>query len=419
MTADAAAHARPAFHFTPAAGWINDPHGLRHHDGAYHAFFQYVPERTEWSHDIHWGHATGPDLLSLTELPIAIHPGDGDGGIWTGSLVVDDDGAARIFYTSASEPDYDQGRVRIATAEGPDWVSWAKGPFVVDTPDDMAHFRDPWVFRDGDGWSMVLSGRHRDGSAAVVSYRSDDLDVWIPRGAALRPEGGRGVPQTRSTLWECPSLFELDGRHVLVLSGDDEDGRYVGCAIGRWADGRFDAESWGRLTFGGRHYAPTFLRDAHGRPTLVFWLQDIRGAGWAGAHSIPYLLALQGDDLVLSPHPDIERYRADAATDVVGSAADIAWTAAAGTELTIVTAAGAIVSLRAAEDALAVETDAETSSLPPGGEVRIVIDGPIVEVSNARGVFGAQVPPSRGFVLAGDVDGVRAHSLVRADHPLP
>ena len=63
---------RPAFHFTPAAGWINDPHGLRHHDGEYHAFFQYIPERTEWSEDIHWGHAKGADLLSLEELPVAI-----------------------------------------------------------------------------------------------------------------------------------------------------------------------------------------------------------------------------------------------------------------------------------------------------------------------------------------------------------
>ena len=34
---------RPAFHFTPAAGWINDPHGLRRWNGENHAFFQYVP----------------------------------------------------------------------------------------------------------------------------------------------------------------------------------------------------------------------------------------------------------------------------------------------------------------------------------------------------------------------------------------
>lgn len=319
---------RPAFHFTPAAGWINDPHGARYANGEYHVFFQHLPDRTDWSHEMRWGHAKGPDLLSLEELPIAIEPGDGDGGIWTGSLIADDEGAARIFYTSASAPDYDLGRVRVATAADSGLIEWTKGPFVVDTPDDMAHFRDPWVFRDGAGWSMILSGRHRDGLAAIVSYRSHDLEFWTHLGSALRPDGGAGVPGTRSTLWECPQLFELDGRHVLVLSGDDEGGRYVGYAVGIWADGRFDAQHWGRLTFGGRQYASTFLRDALDRPTLLFWLQDIRGDGWAGAHSIPYLVALAGDELILEPHPDLERYRTgEAGTDAVGPAADIVWAA--------------------------------------------------------------------------------------------
>ena len=336
---------RPEFHFTPVAGWINDPHGAHHRDGEYHVFFQHLPDRTTWSHEMRWGHAKGPDLLSLEQLPNAIEPGDGDGGAWTGSLLVD--GAdARIFYTSASAPDHDLGRVRVATPDAPDWVAWTKGPFVVDTPDDMAHFRDPWVFRDGEGWSMILSGRHRDGRAALVAYRSEDRETWTHLGAALRPDGGAGVPQTRSTLWECPQLFQIDGRDVLILSGDDEDGRYVGYAVGRWADGRFDAQHWGRLTFGGRHYAPTFLRDAHGRPTLVFWLQDIHGDGWAGAHSIPYLVALDGDELVLEPHPDLERHRsAEARTDAASSAADIVWAAEPGAELSIAAVAGEIAKL--------------------------------------------------------------------------
>ncbi|MEU1972035.1 glycoside hydrolase family 32 protein [Microbacterium sp. NPDC019599] len=398
---------RPAFHFTPAAGWINDPHGAHHWNGEYHVFFQHLPDRTEWSHEMRWGHVKGPDLLSLAELPIAIAPGDDDGGVWTGSLIVDDEGDARIFYTSTDAPDYDLGRVRVATPDRADWVTWTKGAFVVDTPEFMAHFRDPWVFRDGDGWSMILSGRHRDGAAALVSYRSDDLEVWDREGVALRPEGGAGVPGTRSTLWECPQLFEIDGRHVLVLSGDDEDGRYVGYAVGRWADGRFEADHWGRLTFGGRHYAPTFLRDAQDRPALLFWLQDIRGEGWAGAHSIPYLLALRGDELVLEPHPDLERYRSE--TDAVASAADIVWAAPPGAQLRV-----AEVSLRATDDQLLIETPTQTSALPLGGDVRIVVDGPILEIATQRGVFGAQVTASGAVAVTGDT-GARVFALARGE----
>ena len=71
---------RPLIHFTADSGWINDPHGITYRDGEYHAFFQYIPGITHWAPNCHWGHAVGIDLLSLRELPVAIAPGDGDGG---------------------------------------------------------------------------------------------------------------------------------------------------------------------------------------------------------------------------------------------------------------------------------------------------------------------------------------------------
>lgn len=406
---------RPAFHFTPAAGWINDPHGLRYHDGEYHVFFQHLPDRTEWSYEMHWGHAKGPDLLSLEELPIAISPGDGDGGIWTGSLAVDDEDAARIFYTSTDEPVLDLGRIRMAVPDAADWLAWRKGGVVAEIPADMSIFRDPWVFPDADGWSMVVGSRHQDGAAAMVTYRSDDLETWTYQGVALRPSADAGTALSQNTLWECPLLFEIDGRHVLVLSVEDEGRpRYVGYAVGHWGDGRFAATSWGRLSFGRSHYAPTFFRDAAGRPSLQFWLSEVAGEGWAGALSVPYLLALSGDDLVLAPHPDLERYRsAPAGADVDRPAADIVWAARPGAQLSIVAAAGEIVVLRMTDDALLVETAAESSSVPVGGDVRIILDGPIVEVANGRGVYAAQIPASRGFVVTGDVEDVQVYPLGR------
>jgi hypothetical protein len=98
---------RPDFHFTAATGWINDPHGITYRDGEYHSFFQYVPGRTDWAPHCHWGHARGTDLFSLTELPIA--PGEGDGGIWTGSLVTGDDGG-----TGSSTPPAELDLIAIA-----------------------------------------------------------------------------------------------------------------------------------------------------------------------------------------------------------------------------------------------------------------------------------------------------------------
>ena len=80
---------------------------------------------------------------------MAIAPGDGDGGIWTGSLVTAHDGATRIFYTSTSEPDIGIGRIRIATPDDDGWISWTKGAFVADAPPDLnlIAYRDPFLQR--------------------------------------------------------------------------------------------------------------------------------------------------------------------------------------------------------------------------------------------------------------------------------
>ena len=34
---------RPAFHFNPEAGWMNDPNGMVYYEGVYHLYYQYVP----------------------------------------------------------------------------------------------------------------------------------------------------------------------------------------------------------------------------------------------------------------------------------------------------------------------------------------------------------------------------------------
>ena len=37
---------RPTYHFTPKAGWMNDPNGMIFLDGTYHLFFQHNPDST-------------------------------------------------------------------------------------------------------------------------------------------------------------------------------------------------------------------------------------------------------------------------------------------------------------------------------------------------------------------------------------
>ncbi len=228
---------RPLFHFTAESGWINDPHGVTFRDGRFHLFYQHVPDSLTWAPGCHWGHATSPDLFSFTQLPVAIAPGDGDDGIWTGSLVTDTAGEATIFYTSISTPDFGIGRVRTAFPVDDSWIEWRKGAVVAQAPPDLdlIAYRDPFVFRDADGWRMLIGAATAGGVAAALSYSSPDLESWRYDGVAAQRSTTESSPVWSGALWECPQLIELDGRHVMVTSVWDADVlHYVVYAIGAY-----------------------------------------------------------------------------------------------------------------------------------------------------------------------------------------
>ncbi|WP_344163572.1 glycoside hydrolase family 32 protein [Kribbella yunnanensis] len=390
---------RPRFHFTAPRGWINDPHGITYRDGQYHLFYQHVPDSLEWAPNCHWGHALSPDLFLFEALPIAIAPGDGDDGIWTGCLVND-----RIFYTSVEQPDLGRGRVRIATPLDAEWINWQKGEVVAETPADVSAYRDPFVFRDGTQWRMWVGAALKDDSAAALSYVSDDLDHWTYDGIALQRSRQDRDPVWTGAMWECPQLLELDGRHVMITSvWDDDVLHYVTCAIGDHRAGKFHPETWGRLTFGDSHYAPTYFQDAAGRPCLTFWLRNIADpeAGWTGAHSIPYVLHLDADRLVATPHPGLTAYRTTN-TQLQGLAADLTWT---GTNLTISSGPHPVATITTTPTDLTLRVDEESWTMPyDAGPVRVILDGPILELATGRGLLAAAITPTTD-VLSITTDG--------------
>lgn len=202
---------RPALHYAPPKGWINDPNGLVCAGGKYHLFAQYGPE-PHWG-DLHWSHAVSDDLLHWHDLPHALGP-DGLGMVFSGSAVYDEKNTSGLggrsgppivaVYTSHGE--HEQQSIAYST----DGVSFTKYPGNPVIPNsEKKDFRDPKVFRNPrGGWSLVLAaGDH------VEFYASDDLIHWRQTGA-FGPHGNYSAG-----VWECPDLFPLDmnGREVWVL----------------------------------------------------------------------------------------------------------------------------------------------------------------------------------------------------------
>ncbi|GAA4742082.1 hypothetical protein GCM10023350_28560 [Nocardioides endophyticus] len=396
---------RPSFHFTVETGWINDPHGLTFHDGQYHLFHQYVPDSLVWAPNCHWGHATSPDLLNWTRHGVAIAPGDGDDGIWTGSLVQDEAGA-RILYTSVAQPNLGLGRVRVATPEDETWETWSKGDIVVRPPEDLdlIAYRDPFVISEESGWRMFIGAASRSGDALALTYTSTDLTEWVYDGVALARSTDEVEPVWMGALWECPQIFEVDGHWVMVSSvWDDDVLHYAGYGIGdsySYQDGRFAPLDWGRLSFGGSYYAPSFFRDREGRPCLMFWMRGVTDSqeGWASCLSVPYLLSVENGRLVALPHPQLaDRRGPEIAPGESTTAIDLEWTPSAeADQLTLSSETGKSVRISTGNGLVTFERPGhETWTMPwSGGRVRVLVDGPTLEISTADGILGGPIEPS-------------------------
>lgn len=182
---------RVRVHFQPPRYWMNDPNGLIHIGGEYHMFYQHNPHSPWWG-DMTWGHAVSGDLVRWRDLPHALYPDRpyDSGGVFSG-CAVDNDGVPTLVYTGVSP----QCQC-IATSAQADMIRWTKhpaNPVIAAAPEELGmetdDFRDPYVWRQGGRWCMVVGTVDRGRYGAVVLYESRDLVDWSYRGILARGDG--------------------------------------------------------------------------------------------------------------------------------------------------------------------------------------------------------------------------------------
>jgi len=306
---------RPRYHFHPPANWTNDPNGTIFYKGWHHLFYQLNPFAARIGSQ-HWGHARSRDLVNWEHLSIAIWPSadKGERAIYSGGAILAGDGRPRLIYTSIGHAQPEQWMV---TPKADDLFSWEKypgNPILTQAAhgDRMVNqWRDPFLFHEGGQTYMVCGGSipgGRGGAGQVQLYRAqkDDLSQWKHLGAVFQA-GERDIFNI-----ECPNLFHLDGKWVLIISPHRPCEYYVGdLDLTRV---RFTPETRGVLDPGDA-YASNISVDAGGRTLLWLWGRTNTPAerGWGSLITMPRVLSIGADGFLRqTPAPEFETLRGEA-----------------------------------------------------------------------------------------------------------
>jgi beta-fructofuranosidase len=303
---------RPVYHFRPPANWTNDPNGTLYYKGWHHLFYQLNPTAARAGNQ-HWGHARSRDLVNWEHLPIALWPlaDRGERAIFSGGATLGPDGRPRIFYTSIGHPSPEQW---IALPQDEDLVRWdrpASNPVLAIGAHgslSVAQWRDPFLFREGRQTYMVCGGNlnnGRGGGGSVQLYKAANREMtrWDFVGVVYRYRD-RQIYNV-----ECPNLFRLGGKWVLLMSPQQPCEYFIGGLD--LAKPQFVPESHGVLD-AGNAYASNISVDDRGRTILWLWgrTNTPLDRGWNGVMVLPRVLSIDNDGFLRQqPAPEFETLR--------------------------------------------------------------------------------------------------------------
>ncbi|UPK79339.1 sucrose-6-phosphate hydrolase [Proteus vulgaris] len=334
----------PHWHLAPVTGLLNDPNGFCFDGEYYHLFYQWNPLSCEHKHKC-WGHWRSKDLITWQHQPIALLPDEfyDKDGCYSGSAAIYQ-GKLTLCYT---------GNVKFEDGSRTAWQCLAvenqQGGFdklgpVLGLPEGYSgHVRDPKIWQYNDVWYMVLGAQNLDKQGKVLLYRASHLYQWQLVGELAGSYLG-GLADA-GYMWECPDLFELDDRFILLTCPQGikrEQQRFLNSHSSAYLIGDFDYSTLQfqhgdlvELDAGFEFYAPQTTL-ANGRRLLFGWMgvpdgeemyQPTIANGWIHQMTCPRELHIKEGKLYQQPVKELQQLRqkpaywqgiADDAPDISG-----------------------------------------------------------------------------------------------------
>lgn len=114
----------------------------------------------------------------------------------------------------------------------------------------------------------MVVGTAIDKDGAIVLYKSSNLTEWEYVGIAAKSDG------TQGDMWECPDLFPLGNKYVLITSPMNMDNGKSTVMTGSmdYEKGIFTPESQREIDYGIDFYAAQTFEDEKGRRILISWM---------------------------------------------------------------------------------------------------------------------------------------------------
>jgi beta-fructofuranosidase len=306
---------RPAYHFAPPGGSMNDPNGPCFWKGYYHLFYQWV---TPQGGPLLWGHTFSPDLMHWRDAPVALRP-DTEHDCFSGTALVEPDRVIAIYHGTGS------GNA-IATTCDPLLLNWRKHPDnpVIAAGSGPYNVYDPCIWKDDRGY-WALSGSYKDGEfltdcrLAEYLFFSTDLAHWEYKGILVED----GFFTERGEDGAVPYFLPLGNEYLMLFASHKRGAQYY---LGDWdrERDRFIIRRHGRFNYGpigvGSLHAPSGFIDAQGRCIAIFNVKEGKApAGWEDVMTLPRVLSLREDGtLGQEPAAEVEALRRNPRSAEVG-----------------------------------------------------------------------------------------------------